>query len=127
MRSDEKILKLIVSLNRATATGELQWRIDDAPRSLVRGTDDVIPLYFTGRYRQQHFGLFERRYKAFSIETEQTYWTSEIVLVLVDIMDRVLWETSSDQSALRDLHKAVQRKCSNIDQLLDDLLSGPEA
>ncbi|MCC5044726.1 MULTISPECIES: hypothetical protein [Xanthomonas] len=126
MSIDSKALSLIVTLNRMTATGKISWEISDPPRSLVRGTDDIVPLYFTCTYKGQHLGLFERRFKEFSGEFEELYWTSSIVLAIIDLEDRVVWEVSDNYSAMRDLFETVKRRMANVDKLLDDLLSGPD-
>lgn len=123
MLTNEKAVNLIVKLNKLTALGELEWHTADAPRTITRGTDDFIPLYITARYKGQRFGLYQHRHQLYDGERDKLYWTERIVLIIIDSFDRVLWEYTNNTSALHDLFENVRTKISNIDTIIDDLLS----
>jgi hypothetical protein len=122
MHPEEKVTALIVKLNKLSSLGQIKWEVRDAPRAILRGTDDYIPLFMSTSYKGQRFGLFEHRYQAYDGEHERFYWTNRIVLALLDWEDRALWETNSQTPALFDLFETARKKVSNIDGLLDELL-----
>ncbi len=123
---DEKIVNLIVKLNKLTSQGMITWEVEDPPRTIVRGTDDHIPLFMVTRYKGQRFALYQHRYQSFSMEFEQLFWNERITLAILDNEDRVLWEEREQSSALYDLFETTRRKVSDIDSLIDDLLSDDE-
>lgn len=126
MIPDDKITALIVKLNKLTSLGQLQWYVEDAPRSILRGTDDFVPLYMTALYKRQRFGLYQHRYQSYDVDHDRFYWSERLVLVLLDPERRVLWESPHASSALYDLFETVRKKVSAIDEILDDLLSDDE-
>jgi hypothetical protein len=119
---DDKETALIVKLHRLTAQNKVAWAVTDPPRALWKGTDDQIPLFVRTEYKGRNFAMFERRYQAFNMDTESTYWTDKIVLAILDDDDRVLWETRDATAAIYDLFETVRRKVSDVDGILDDLL-----
>lgn len=122
MNSDEKITNLVIKLNKLTSLGEIQWEVQDAPRAILRGTDDYIPMFMLTSYKGQRFGLYEHRYQAYDGEHERFYWTNKIVLAILDREGRSLWETPTETPALFDLFDTARKKVSNIDGILDELL-----
>lgn len=126
MIPDDKITALIVKLNKLTSLEQLAWHVEDAPRSILRGTDDFVPLYMTAQYKGQRFGLYQHRYQSYDGDHDRFYWSERVVLVILDREDRVLWESPRSSSALYDLFETVRKKVSDIDGILDDLLSDDE-
>ena len=122
LESEDKITALFVKLNRLTSMGKLQWNVEDAPRSLSRGTDDFIPIFMRARYKDQRFALYLQRYQSYDGERDRFYWSEREVLAIIDFDDRVLWQTSRNYSALNDLFETAQRKVSNVDELINNLL-----
>lgn len=121
MIPDEKITNLLVKLNKLTSLGQLQWEVQDPPRTIARGTDDFIPLFLTTTYKGQRFGLFQQRYQWYDGEHDRFSWSEQLVLAILDNQDRMLWETHQS-SALHDLFETARKKVSNVDKLIDDLL-----
>ena len=122
LESEDKITTLLVKLNRLTSMEKLRWHVEDAPRSLSRGTDDYIPIFMMARYKGQKFGLYQQRFQSYDGDRDRFYWSEREVLALIDIDDRVLWETSRNYSALNDLFETAKRKVSNVDEMIDNLL-----
>lgn len=122
LEADSKITALLVKLNRLTSMDQLQWNVQDPPRSLSRGTDDYIPFFMTATYKAQRFGLYQLRYQSFDGDREQPYWSERPVLSILDFHDRVLWETTRYSSALNDLFETARRKVANVDGIIDGLL-----
>lgn len=141
MNLNEKLTALIVKLNKLTLQGKLTWKIKEPPRLMIQGTDSHIPFYVVTEYQGQSFALYQCR----SLEQEQpsyqssllslpafarppltNYWDERVILALIDKQGRVLWEEESQQSALSDLLETVRRKVSNIDNVIDALLSDDE-
>lgn len=116
-----KATKLIARILRSTINGQINWQSKDPPDSLVRGTDDFVPIFFEASYKNKFVALFERRTRHYDGERDAFFWTQEIWFAILDFEDRVLWETSQSP-ALLDLHSAVTAKAAGIDELLDNLL-----
>lgn len=127
MTPDEKITNLLVKLNKLTSFDHIKWEVTDPPRSIARGTDDYIPLFFTATYKNQRFGLFQQRYQSFDGDRERHYWSERLVLAIIDIEGRVLWETPYQSSALFDLFETARKKVANIDDIINDLLVDDDA
>ena len=123
MTPEEKITSLIVKLNKLTALDQLTWEVEDAPRTILRGTDDHIPLYMTTKYKNQRFGLYQHRFQSYDGDRDRLYWSERLILAILDREDRVLWETPGQYSSLFDLFETARKKVSNIEILLDELLS----
>lgn len=120
--SDDKIIALLVKLNRLTSLGQIRWEVHDAPRQLLRGTDDYIPFFLFTRYRGQSFGLYQQRYQSYDGERDRFYWNERVILAILDDEGRALWETTHEYSALIDLFETARRKVANVDGIIDDLL-----
>ena len=121
--SDGKITSLLVKLNRLTSLDKICWQVEDPPRPMIRGTDDVIPFFLYASYKGQRFGLYQQRYQSYDGERDRLYWNEKVVLAILDFDGRVLWETPRQSSALMDLFETARRKVVNIDGVIDDLLS----
>lgn len=126
MSYTDKATALLVKLNRLTSQGKLTWFLRDPPRLLVRGTDDVIPLFLQADYKGERFAIYQQRYQLFDGDNERHYWSERVVCVLMDSEDRVLYEIADRSSAIYDLFEAARRQVSNIDGILDGLLSESE-
>ncbi len=122
MHPEEKVTAIIIKLNKLSSLDQITWDVRDAPRAILRGTDDYIPLFMSTYYKGQRFGLFEYRYQDYDGEHERFFWSNRIVLAILDREDRALWETNSQTPALLDLFETARKKVSNIDGLLDELL-----
>lgn len=122
MESDEKTTALLVKLNRLTSLGQIEWSVEEPPRTLSRGTDDYIPFFLAARFKGQRFALYQQRYQSYDGERDRFYWLEQVVLAILDTADRVLWETSRPNSALYDLFETARRKVANVDGILDNLL-----
>lgn len=122
MSINNKLNKLITKLIRLTSDGELEWFVKDPPRTITRGTDDVIPLFFEAKYKDKWVAIYQQRYQDFYIETETFYWVEKIVFAVLDAEDRVLLESTTHSPALVDLLETVREKSAGIDELLNDLI-----
>lgn len=121
-----KATRLIAKILRSTINGQINWQVQDPPKSLVFGTDDFVPIFIEASYKNKHLALFERRMREYDGERDTFYWTQSIYFAILDIEDRVLWETSQS-SALIDLYSTVTANAAGIDDLLDVLLDEDES
>lgn len=126
MNPDDKVIALLVKLNKLTALNKLHWEVEDPPRSIARGTDDFIPLFLTSTYKGQRFALFQQRYQSYDGDRDRFYWTERLILAILDQDNRVLWETPHQSSALYDLFDTVRKKVSNIDDVIDSLVNNKD-
>lgn len=115
--NDTRFSNMVTRLIEETARGRMKWQLYEAPRSITVGTEDIVGLYFEGRFKDTKFSIYEIRYKHFSDE-EVYYWNSTVALSIVDNNDRVLW-TQSNYLEINELYEDVRRKASGVDKLLD--------
>ena len=120
--SDDKNTALIVKLNRLTSTNQIKWRFDEPPPQLVRGTDNYIPIYFTGKYKNQKFALYSERFQNYDGDRDRYFWNERITLSIIDIYDRIIWKTSEYYSVLYDLLETVRSKTADIEGIFDEIL-----
>ena len=123
IKGDDKVSALLVKLNRLTSLGNIEWRVEDAPRPLSRGTDDYIPFFMTAIHKGQLFGLYQQRFQSYDGEREKFYWNERLVLAILDSEGRALWEATQPYSVLLDLFDTARRKIANVDGIIDDLLA----
>ena len=123
--SVDKITALLIKLNQLTSLEQIKWEKQDAPKPLLRGTDDVIPLFFFTRYKYQSFGLYQRRYRLYDGDRDSLYWSETLTLAILDNEGRAIWEIAQYSPALNDLFETVRRKVANVDEIIDDLLGEP--
>ncbi|GAB3467166.1 hypothetical protein GCM10027321_34300 [Massilia terrae] len=121
--ADDKTTTLIVKLNRLTSLGEINWRVEPPPRTIVRRIDDHIPVFLRTLYKDRQLGLFQQRYQTYDDERDRFYWSERVVLAILDSNDEVLLEIANNSSALNDLFDTVRRKVADVDSIIDDLIS----
>jgi hypothetical protein len=121
MPNEDKLEKLVLALIRATTQGEIKWELTDVPRQRLRGTDDVIDFFLVTIYKGQEIAVFEKKYKAFDIETESMYWTTADCFAFISFGE-VKWETDQ-QPLLSSLLKVARESAANVDGIIDSLLS----
>ncbi len=127
LESEDKITTLLVKLNKLTSLDQLSWRVTEPPRFIAKGTDDFIPFFMTATYKGQSFALYQQRYQSYDGDRDRFYWSERVTFAILDSEGRVLWETPRYSSALADLFETARRKVSNVDGILDNLLSGEDA
>ncbi len=120
MKLDSKVAKLIEQLLRATYTNEVNWRIDEPPRSLTRATDNFIPLYMYARYKGNKVVLFELREKYWT-DVDSSSWSNSLHFGIV-VGETLVGDYSEYSPMLRQLFEAARDSASGIDSLLDNLL-----
>jgi hypothetical protein len=123
---DDKITNIIITLNKLTSLDKITWEVSTPPATISSGTNSVIPLFISCAYKNRTFALYQLRYKTTRYDTDELYWTEDVVFAIMDSEERVLWEQTQYSPALNDLFETVRRKVSKIDSVLDDLLSDDE-
>lgn len=126
MKDNDRTLAIIIKLNRLTSEDLISWKIEDAPRSITRGTDDIISIYLETEYKQSYFAIYERRVKYYNGDRDEFYWSELIVLAMLDAYERVLWETFDHNAALKDLFLAARNNAAEIDHIFDNILNDDE-
>jgi hypothetical protein len=121
MSTESQLTQLIVLLNRETASGNIQWKAIQPPKSLIEGTDDVVHHFFETKYKEKLIGIYERRRRSCYNEFD-FYWSTEIVLSILNKQGYIVWEYSENSQALLDLFETVKEQCSGINDLLNELL-----
>jgi hypothetical protein len=120
MPSETKLEKLLLLLIRETTEGTIKWVASNPPRSRMVGTDDVIEEYFETRFKEQDIAVFERRYRGYDGESDNTYWTSANCLAFLS-GGAITWETE-DSPLLVQLFRVAKESAADIDGILDTIL-----
>lgn len=120
--TNEKAVSLIVKLNKLTSTDQIKWHFEDPPREILRGTDNVIPIFMVTSYKNQKFALYIERFQTYDGDRDRFFWNERITLSMIDLFGRVIWETSEYYSALLDLYETARSKTANIDGIFNDIL-----
>lgn len=114
---DSSTKKMIIRLIEETSTGRISWVVGDAPQSVTQGTDDVFPLYFEVVFKGKNLCIYEAKAKKY-IDDRDHYWNESIVLGILDIDGRVVWEYEGNDTVLRELFSDVRRSVADVDQFL---------
>jgi len=117
---DSKMAKLVGQVLRATYSNEINWRIEEPPRSLTRATDNFIPLYMRARYKGGVIALFELREKYWT-DVDSSSWSNSLHFGVV-VGDTLVSDYSEYSPMLRQLFEAARDSASGIESLLDNLL-----
>lgn len=118
----DKTTKLIVQLNKKTIKNEIKWDSVTAPLNFNKGSEDIIPLIYTCRYKEKILALYIRKYKYF-VEEHEFYWSEKLCLAILNEDYQIVWETNEQGQPIRDLYLAVTEQAAGVDDLLDDLLN----
>ncbi|MCR1811772.1 hypothetical protein [Sulfurospirillum sp. hDNRA2] len=121
IEAKNKLVMLITELMRLTIKNEIQWESKTPPRYLIEGTDDIVPIYFSVKYKDKTIALFIRRTRQYNGEFDILHWTEEVKIAIVE-SDTILWENTQYSSSVHDLYKRVQEQVSGLNSLLDSLL-----
>jgi hypothetical protein len=128
----DKWVEVITKLILLTQRAEIKWASVPPPETLI-GKDRYADIIFTTRFKNKNLRLYELNYEIkkpdplnmlanLSIAPkEYPFWTSIIILEIVDAWDHPLWQFPYD-SALRDLLSSVKYQVAGVDSFLDDLL-----
>ncbi|WP_430317828.1 hypothetical protein [Pseudomonas nitroreducens] len=118
--SSLKTERLILQVLRDTSKGDVNWQVGDPPESLIRGTDNYIPLYLEAKYKGKDIAVYEVRYKYYRDEDDWS-WSADVKFIMLS-GDVVVLETDSYSPALSQLFTAARSDAAGLDDLLDDLL-----
>lgn len=121
MLTDNQASSLVISLNRLTSTGKLNWTLSRPPATISEGTNEVIPFYVECRHQDRLFCLYQCRHQAYNHDLEQYYWREIIVLAILDDQKRVLLELVEPSSAIADLLSTIRSQLIKIDDLLAEI------
>lgn len=125
MERENRITKLITTLDRATIAGYVKWKAEQPARSLVHGTDDIVPMFFQAEYKGRLFAVYERRTREYDGERDLFYWTSNNYFAILDAVGNVVFETAHSM-ALHSLRNTISAQVADVDKLLEDLLENTD-
>lgn len=120
--SDDRFEQAVFKIFRMTHLGELSWHSAVPPRNLRMGTDSVFPAYFETIYQEKRLALFQERYRYFVPEIEDERWNERTCLALLAPDGEMAFEFPPTRQ-VHDLLEAVRYKTSDVEGLLNDLLS----
>lgn len=121
MPSEKKLEMLIQLLIRQTTEGLVKWKSSTAPKSRLKGSDDVIEEFFETAFKGQGIAVFERRFKDYDPDTDSRYWASAYCFAFV-AGGELTWETE-EAPLLPTIFKVAKESAADIDGILNSLLS----
>jgi len=124
MTEPEKTEKFLQHLIAATKSGKVRWVPEDPPEIPRTGTEEYVGVVYTTTLSGRRFRLSEVRYRYYTDE-DRFIWTEEVALELVDWQGRTLWRFPQSRELL-DLLEVVQYAASNIEEVIDAVLSENE-
>lgn len=118
---DNAILGVILGLTQKTITGEVKWRITNAPSTLVGGTDYVVPIYLAATYKTQNYSTFVKRIRHFDGEHGSFYWV-EYGCFAVLYNEVILYEymEESHSGPVNDLLENARKQQIDFKTLIKD-------
>lgn len=123
MSTEPNFPKLLSLLTKLTSKGQLDWSIAEPPALATRGTDNVYPLFFETRFKDQQIGMGQCRFRDYDPENDRHVWSERLVMMFIDPYGRVVWETTQPYSALLNLFRTVRENAANVDGILSHLLA----
>lgn len=134
----EQYIDAVVKLIKLTQEGKIKWTPQKPRDSLNRDAGMIVDVFYSTQYNDRRLGLYESRYKVeapasgtlsgfsgidFSrlFGLSYPYWTSKVVLEIIDDSGKSLW-TFPDVSGLSDLLNAVKYQVADVKGLIEDIL-----
>lgn len=122
MSLNSSVVKLIDNITWATIEGTVQWSFSEAPDVLTLGTNYIIPVYITCKYKdQQRIAVYERRYKYYTDEDTWS-WASMNVFVMLDNWGRVIFESEDADMKINSLFNVARDNASKVNDIIKSLL-----
>ena len=115
--NDPRVSNLVARLIEETVRGRVVWHVNDVPRSITSGSDNIFTLFVETIFRDIRFAMYEMRFRKYTDEDEY-YWCETVFLSVLDDDDRVLWPIQ-ESAEINELFADVRRKVAGIDQLLN--------
>lgn len=116
MSIDKNIL-LINKLTSLTQTNELSWELVSPPKILTEQKDELIISCYHTAYKNNSFYVYAERYKNYSLDFDQFYFTERTMIAAVQ-NDLIVWEYWENQKLTKDLLHTVSQQIFNIDSFL---------
>lgn len=116
MSSDKNIL-LVNKLISLTKNKELTWRVITPPPILTAQKDELIISCYQATYNANVFYVYAERYKNYSLDFDQFYFTERTMIAAVQ-NDLIVWEYWENQKLTKDLLHTVSQQIFNIDSFL---------
>lgn len=121
MTLEQKAEKVIRKLLELTQDKKIQWNRTTETRFLTRGTDDVVPVAYSTKYKDHRFVIYEARYQTCDAD-ERVYWDDRVCLDMIDFDGNLIWRLPRNVRT-RDLFSSVTVRAGNVEEALDDLLN----
>ena len=120
--TDDESTKVIIKLNRDTASGKIKWNSIFNPDITLAHDGEIVGKIYRTPFRGKYFQIYKFKYKTYSEEFNEMYHTSDIKLEIVDNRGEQEWEFAND-NILTDLYETVRYKSSNVDEMLNSFLN----
>jgi hypothetical protein len=124
MEKSEKLSAFVSQLNRLTKEGQIKWKSQRPPHSLVESRDSEgrITYFWGAKYMGKNIGVYEEKYRAYNEDTDSSYWESRPVLGFFGEN----WELEYEKlhiMGMWDLIDTIKYQLAEVEEFLDKILS----
>ena len=124
MEKNEKLSAFVSKLNRLTKEGQIKWKRQRPPNSLLESRDSEgrITYFFGAEYMGKNIGVYEEKYRAYIEDTDSYSWEGRPVLGFFGEK----WELEYEKTHIMgmwDLIDTIQYQLAEVEEFLDKILS----
>ena len=114
---DRVAKNLVVKLIEETSRRQLRWEVEDVPRSIEEGSNNIVPIFLETRFQGQRVALYQIKFKHF-IDDVDYFWDAALCLSVLDEAGRTLWSYEGNDLALNELFSDARRYLPGVDDFL---------
>lgn len=114
-------IELATKLLMLTIDNKVQWEKKETPSISFKGTEGSLYSYYETEYKNKNFAIYIFIYRIFNHEQE---WDNNEVIRLALLNEektKILWESSREVIAMRNLLSRIIEQTSNIDEVIANL------
>jgi hypothetical protein len=124
MEKKEKLSAFVSKLNRLTKEGQIKWKRQRPPHSLVESRDSEgrITYFFGAECMGKNIGVYEDKFRAYHEDTDSYSWEGRPVLGFFNEK----WELEYEKFqiiGMWDLIDTIQYQLAEVEEFLDKILS----
>jgi hypothetical protein len=120
--NEHRELRLVAKLIQLTRARKIEWVRVDRRGSLAGSAHSHIVDVYEAELDGDRLRIYEVPFQAYSDEFNTSYWSSKIMLELIDQQGFSQWEVVG-QAELLDLWRAVRFIAGNVERRIDRMLS----
>lgn len=114
---DRVAKNLVVRLIEETSRRQVRWMVEDVPRNIEVGSNNVVPIFLETRFQGQRVALYQIKFKHF-IDDVDYFWDNTFCISILDEADRTLWSYEGNDREMSELFSDARRYLPGVDDFL---------